>query len=381
MIYFDNAATSYPKPNVVYDEVNSLLINSCGNPSRSGHKLALSSGRIVFEAREEIAKFFNIKDSNRVIFTLNATDSSNMALKGYLKKGDHVITTTMEHNAILRPLKKLELKGIETTYISSNKSGIIEVKDIEKSIKENTKLIITTHASNVTGVVMPIKEIGSLAKKASVKFMVDAAQTAGFMSIDVEKFNIDFLVFTGHKGLYGIQGVGGLYLSSNVDIDTFREGGTGSNSESLVQPLIYPDKLESGTLNTPGIAGLLAGIKFINHLGIKNIKKHEIELAKYFVYELRKIDNIKVYGWSNKTMQTAVVSINIASFGSSDISYILDRDYNIATRSGLHCAPLAHKSIGTLQQGTVRFSLSYFNTLEEINKALSALKKIVDEAY
>ncbi len=379
MIYFDNAATSFPKPEDVYLAIDNFMRNYCGNPGRAGHKLSLQSGRVILEARELVSNLFNVKSLERVVFTLNATDSFNIALKGYLKPGDHVIISSMEHNSIARPLKSLENIGIETTIADCNIKGEISVLDIERSIKKNTALIAVTHASNVAGTIMPIMEIGRIARKNNVKFMVDAAQTAGVYDVDMQTMNIDFLIFTGHKSLFGPQGVGGLCFGEEVDIVSFREGGTGSRSESLIQPDIYPDRLESGTPNTPGIAGLCAGINFINKVGMSNIRSHEEELFSYFIEKLLNMDKVKVYGPCVKNKQTPVISINIGDIGSSEISYILDSGFNIATRSGLHCSPLAHQTIGTLEQGTVRFSIGYFNTKEDINKAIEALYTIAKE--
>lgn len=380
MIYLDNAATSYPKPEEVYKAVNECMREYCGNPGRAGHRLSLQSGRVILEARELIANMFNMNNLERVIFTLNATDSFNIALKGFLKQGDHVIITSLEHNSIARPLKALEAVGITTSIVNCNSMGEVFAEDIEKEIKQNTTLIAATHASNVVGTIMPIEEIGRIAKRNNIKFMVDAAQTAGVHNIDVKAMNIDFLIFTGHKSLFGPQGVGGLCFGENVDIIPFREGGTGSKSESLEQPSIYPDRLESGTPNTPGIAGLCAGIKFINKEGMENIRKHEEELLKYFMNSILNIDKVKTYGPCNVTKQTPVISLNIGDLGSSEVSYLLDRNFDIATRSGLHCSPLAHKTIGTLEQGTVRFSIGFFNTKEDIIKAVNALNLIAKEA-
>lgn len=378
MIYFDNAATTFPKPEQVYKAVDSCLREYCANPGRSGHRMSLKSGRIVLEAREAVAKLFNIQKLERIIFTANATDSINLALKGFLKKGDHVITTSMEHNSILRPLKVLEKLGVEVTIVACDENGELLLSDIEKEIKPNTSLIITTHASNVTGTIMPIKQIGQIAHKFGIAYMLDSAQTAGIHKIDVEEMNIDLLAFTGHKGLYGIQGVGGLYIGDSIELVSIKEGGTGSFSESLLQPDIMPDKFESGTLNLPGIAGLLAGIDFIQKTGIETIRNHEIELGQNFLEKLRNIDKIRIYGPQNMDKQTAVFSINIGRLGSSEVSYLLDDSFDIATRSGLHCAPLAHETIGTMQQGTVRLSFGYFNTKEQVEAAIYALRKIAE---
>jgi cysteine desulfurase family protein len=349
------------------------------NPGRSGHKLALEAGRAIYETRELICQLFNIDNPMQIIFTSNATDSLNLAIKGILKNGDHVITSSMEHNSVIRPIKTLEEIGVENTVVQCDKQGFIDVKDIVKAIKENTKMIAITHASNVTGTVMPIDEIGKLAKENNLILLVDAAQTAGVYDIDVKKMNIDMLAFPGHKGLMGPQGTGGLYIREGIDMRQMKEGGTGSKSESLYQPEIVPDRYESGTPNTPGIVGLGAGIKFIIEKGIENIRKHEEYLTDYMLNELKKIDMVNIYGPQDAKKQASVISINIGDLDSSELSFILDKAFDIAVRSGLHCAPLAHKTIGTFEQGTVRFSIGYFNTKEDIDQSIEAIKKICEE--
>jgi cysteine desulfurase family protein len=285
----------------------------------------------------------------------------------------------MEHNSVLRPLKQLENTGIETTIIKCNEAGELNLAELEASIKSNTKVIVTSHASNVTGTIMPIKEIGEIAKQNKLLYIVDAAQTAGVYKLNVSDINVDVLIFTGHKGLMGPQGVGGFYIKEGVALRQMREGGTGSMSESLLQPEILPDKYESGTPNTPGLAGLAAGLKFIKEVGIDNIRRHEEEMTEYFLYQLSKIDDVIIYGPRNIKKQAPVISLNIRSKTSSEVSFILDNQFDIATRPGLHCAPLAHQTIGTNEKGDVRFSFGYFNTIVEINKAIEALKYIAKE--
>jgi len=379
VIYLDNAATSFPKPEAVYKAVDKCFREFGANPGRSGHKLALEAGRAIYETRELICQLFNIDNPMQIIFTSNATDSLNLAIKGILKNGDHVITSSMEHNSVIRPIKTLEEIGVENTVVQCDKQGFIDVKDIVKAIKENTKMIAITHASNVTGTVMPIDEIGKLAKENNLILLVDAAQTAGVYDIDVKKMNIDMLAFPGHKGLMGPQGTGGLYIREGIDMRQMKEGGTGSKSESLYQPEIVPDRYESGTPNTPGIVGLGAGIKFIIEKGIENIRKHEEYLTDYMLNELKKIDMVNIYGPQDAKKQASVISINIGDLDSSELSFILDKAFDIAVRSGLHCAPLAHKTIGTFEQGTVRFSIGYFNTKEDIDQSIEAIKKICEE--
>ena len=379
MIYFDNAATSFPKPDIVYDSIMEVMKEYGANPGRSGHKLALRLGRGIFETREIIAKLFNIKNPMNVIFTFNCTESLNLGIKGILEKGDHVITTSMEHNSVLRPLKALEKEGIETTIVKGDLMGRVDPLDIENSIKDNTKLIITTHISNLTGTIMPIETIGQIAKKKGIYYLVDAAQSAGVYDIDVEKMNIDILAFPGHKCLLGPQGTGGLYIREGLDIKEMGQGGTGSISHLLEQPSVRPDKYESGTPNGPGIIGLGAGINYILQEGMDKIRKHEEELTKHFIEEVVKIQGVKVYGPLDVRYQAAVVPINIGDVDSSELSYILDQDYDIEVRPGLHCAPLAHKTIGTFEQGVVRFSFGLYNTHEEIELGIKAIKEISKE--
>ncbi|KAB3532210.1 aminotransferase class V-fold PLP-dependent enzyme [Alkaliphilus serpentinus] len=379
MIYFDNAATTFPKPQGVYDAVLNTMKDYGANPGRSGHKLALEAGRSIFFAREKVSKLFNIENPMQIIFTGNATESLNLAIKGILSKGDHVITSSMEHNSVLRPIKALEKIGVESTIIQCGEDGCLNPENIRNAIRENTKLIVLTHASNVTGTIMPIKEVGKIAKDQGVLFLVDAAQTAGVYEIDVVKDNIDLLALPGHKGLLGPQGTGILYIKEGLNVKHFKEGGTGSKSEELFQPEMLPDRYESGTPNTPGIAGVAAGVDFILNEGMDNIRKHEELLTGYFIEELSKMEKVKIYGPKDSTKQASVVSINIGNEDSSEIAYILDKVYNIAVRSGLHCAPMAHKTIGTFEQGTVRFSIGYFNTRNEIDEAINAIKDICSQ--
>lgn len=379
MIYLDNAATSFPKPEKVYEAINKSMREYGANPGRSGHKLALKAGRGIFETREQLCTLFNIGNPMNIIFTYNATDGLNLAIKGLLKPGDHVITTSMEHNSVLRPLKALEKLGIETTIIECQPDGSINIKDIEDNITEDTRLIVTTHASNVTGTIFPVKEIGELADKYDIIYMLDAAQTAGVYDIDVEDMKIDILAFPGHKSLLGPQGTGGLYIKEGIEIMQMKEGGTGSKSDLLIQPEMLPDKFESGTPNTSGIIGLGAGVEYILSRGIENIRNHEKELTRYFIEELKKIDEVNIYGPKDVEKQAPVVAINIENEDSSEVSYILDKVFDIGVRPGLHCAPLAHKTIGTFEQGTVRFSIGPFTTHQDIEKAIEAIRQIVNQ--
>lgn len=379
MLYFDNGATTFPKPEIVYNSIMTAMREYGANPGRSGHKLALRASRGIFDTRESLCKLFNIKNPMNIVLTFNATESLNIGIKGVLKPGDHVITTTMEHNSVLRPITYMGKYGIESTIVEADSKGRINPKDIESAIKKNTKLIVTTHVSNLTGTIMPIEDIGIIAKNHGVIYMVDAAQSAGVYDIDIQKLNIDILAFPGHKGLLGPQGTGGLYVREGLDLEGFMQGGTGSASHSLIQPDIYPDKLESGTSNAPGIIGLGAGINYILEKGIHNIREHEENVTTHFIEEALKIEGLKLYGPLTKEEQGAVVALNIKDADSSEISYILDQEYDIAVRPGLHCAPLAHRTIGSLEQGAVRFSFGIFNTHDEIEFAIKALKEIAKE--
>lgn len=379
MIYLDNAATTFPKPEKVYKAVDRCLREFGANPGRSGHKLALDAGRSIYKTRELICNLFNIENPMQVIFTSNATDSLNLALKGILKPGDHVITTSMEHNSMIRPITTLQERGVEVTILQCDERGYLEANKVRDVIKKNTKLIAMTHASNITGTLMPVEEVGLMARNAGVYLLVDAAQTAGVYPIDVIKMNIDLLAVPGHKGLMGPQGTGILFIREGIDLMHMKEGGTGSKSEMVQQPDIIPDRYESGTPNTPGIVGLGAGIEFILETGLDNIREHEEKLTHILLEELKKINQVKIYGPQDPKKQAAVISINIGDEDSSEVSYVLDKAFDIAVRSGLHCAPLAHRTIGTFEQGTVRFSMGYFNTPEDIYKAVEAIKKICDE--
>ena len=379
MIYLDNAATSFPKPERVYVEMDRCMRQYCANPGRSGHRLALEAGRAIYRTRERLCRLFNIESPMQVVFTSNATEALNLGIKGLLKEGDHVVTTSVEHNSVARPLTALKAKGVSVTYVGCDSKGYLNPRDIERAIKKNTALIVITHASNVTGTLMPVKEVGLIAKERGIPFMLDAAQTAGIYDIDVRDMNIDILAFPGHKGLMGPQGTGGLYISEKLDVLQMKEGGTGSRSEELAQPIVVPDRYESGTPNTAGIVGLGEGVGFILEKGTAAIREHEEELTGMLLQGLEQIKGVKIYGPVNPGLQAGVVSINIGDGDSGEISYILDRSYDIATRSGLHCSPLAHRTIGTFDQGTVRFSIGYFNTREDIEAAVRAVEEIAAE--
>jgi len=311
-----------------------------------------------------------------MIFTLNATESLNLAIKGCIEPGDHIITTTMEHNSVVRPLKELENHDIKTTYVKADSQGRVDPDDIRKAIQPNTRLIVTTHASNVTGTLVPIDQIGKIAREYGILYLVDAAQTAGVIPIDLSKLPVDMMAMPGHKGLLGPQGTGVLYIAPHVKLKPLKEGGTGSQSENLYQPEFIPDRYESGTQNTPGIAGLGAGISFILQQGQNNLFAYTNRLEKFFLEAVSSIPGIKVYGPPTMDERIGVISINIKDFDSTYIATLLDERYDIATRSALHCAPLAHQTIGTLKQGTVRFSPGIFNTMDQVAECIRALEQL-----
>lgn len=379
MIYMDNAATTWPKPQGVIRAVAGCMEKYGANPGRSGHKMAVQAGQILLYTREMLCELFHLRDPFQIVFTYNCTDSLNLAIKGSVSPGDHVITTSMEHNAVARPLKEMEKQGLELTIVQGNSEGSICPDDIKKAIQPHTRLIVTSHASNVTGTILPIEEIGKIARNHGIPYLVDAAQTAGVLPIDLSKLPVDMMAFPGHKGLLGPQGTGGLYIHPEVKLRSIREGGTGSQSESIFQPDMLPDKYESGTLNTPGIAGLGAGVRQILKEGQSKISSHEKRLGKLFLEALSHLKAIQVYGPSNPSRRTGIICLNIGNKDSSEVSNLLDERYDIAVRGSLHCAPLAHKTIGTLRQGTVRFSYGVFNRLDEVKSCIKALEEISRE--
>ncbi len=379
-IYLDNAATSRHKPDKVQKAMNNYFNQIGCSPGRGGYECSLQASRLILKARRNIAKLFNVPTPEQIIFTHNITHSLNYTIKGLLNEGDHVITTSMEHNAVLRPLNSLQEKGIiKVTYISCNQDGTLNPDNIKQAIKDNTKLLVFTHASNVTGTLMPIQKLANIAQEHNLISILDTAQTAGSYKLDFSQLKVDVLAFTGHKGLMGPTGTGGFAISNQAAemINPLIEGGTGSVSDKEYQPDFLPDKFESGTLNTVGITGLNAGIKFIMETGIEKIKKHKLKLMQKLLNGLQEITKIKVHGPQNINWQTSTISINVENCDLGELSFTLDDKYGIMTRSGLHCAPFAHKTIGTFPEGTLRFSLGYFNTEKEIEFTLKKLKQII----
>jgi cysteine desulfurase/selenocysteine lyase len=375
-IYLDHAATSFPKPPAVYQAVMHVLRQVGGSPGRSDHRAAREANQIVQETREKIARLFAIPQAEQIIFTPNATAAINLGLKGLLTPKDHVLISSMEHNSVVRPLRGLEERGVKFSIIPCSREGYLDPLAFKKGLQRKTKLIVLTHASNVTGMIFPIEEIGHLARSRGIFFMVDAAQTAGLLPIDVQKMKIDLLACPGHKSLYGPQGTGFLYVSKEINLKPLLEGGTGTNSESDRQPQIMPFCLESGTLNTPGIAGLGAGISFIRQEGLAKIWSKENKLTKLLMEGLKKISGLKIYGSLNAAERVPVISFNLASIHPGHLAYLLDEIYNIGVRSGLHCAPHAHRTLGTFPYGAVRVSLGFFNREKDVQALLKALKEI-----
>jgi len=379
MIYLDHAATSWPKPPQVKEAMNRFMEEVGANPGRSGHLLSIEAARILYEARESLAALFHVRDSSRIVFTLNATESINLALKGLLKPGDHVITSSMEHNSVMRPLRDLEKRGIELGIIPCSREGMMDPREVERRVKPDTKMVVLNHASNVTGTLLPANEVGSIAKQYDLLFLVDAAQTAGAYPIDVERNGIDLLAFTGHKSLYGPQGTGGLVIGERVnekEMVPLKQGGTGSRSEFEEQPDFLPDRFESGTPNGVGIAGLLAGVRFVLEKGVEQIHQQESRLMDRLIEGLKEIPQLKFYGPENRKDRMATLSFNLEQLSSSEIALRLEKEFGILCRPGLHCAPAAHRTIGTFPEGTVRFSLSLFSTEEEIETAIQAVSSI-----
>lgn len=378
MIYLDNAATTMHKPQEVVDAVAAAMC-SMGNAGRGAHAASLGASRTVFETRERLAAFFHAENPKQIVFTANSTESLNVALKGTLNPGEHVISTVLEHNSVLRPLYALEEQGLEVTLLKSNLQGMIDYEDFERAIKENTKMIVCTHGSNLTGNVLDIKRIGQIAKKHGLLFVVDASQTAGVFPIDVQDMQIDILCFTGHKGLLGPQGTGGMYVREGVTVRPLKVGGSGVQTYNKKHPTEMPTALEAGTLNGHGIAGLDAAIGYLEREGIDNIRAREQELMWKFYNGVKDIPNIKVYGDFSGAQRCAVVSLNIGDYDSSEVSDELLMTYGISTRAGGHCAPLMHEALGTAEQGAVRFSFSHYNTDEEVETAIRAVKELAVE--
>ena len=380
MIYLDNAATSFPKPPAVMQAMANFLEHAGGNPGRSGHRLSVEAGRIVYDAREAIADLFHAPDPLRIIFTLNATHALNIVLRGLLHPGDRVVTTSMEHNAVMRPLRALERTGVQVVVVPCASDGALNLEAMQTALRTHTRLVVTTHASNVTGTMMPAAEISEIAHRAGALFLLDTAQTAGVVPIDMQTLGVDLLAFTGHKGLQGPPGTGGLILNDPVDaviIEPLMRGGTGSASEFEEQPEFLPDKFESGTPNGVGIAGLGAGVRCVLEVGVAAIRAHENELTRTLIDGLLAIPGITLHGLRGTCQRVSTISFTVANKRVSEIGMRLDEEFGVLCRVGLHCAPAAHRTIGTFPEGTIRFAPGMWTTLNEIREVIRAVEQVV----
>jgi len=376
-LYLDNAATSFPKPEAVYQAMDAFARTSLANPGRAGHKMALASERILDDARHLLNQLFHGKDPERFVFTLNCTDALNMAFKGVLTEGDHVITTDLEHNSVSRPLRAMELAGrISLTRIPSDSGGTIDPDAILKAITRETQLIALTHASNVLGTIQPILEVGRIAREHDLLFLVDAAQTAGVVPIDIQSMYIDLLAFPGHKSLLGPTGTGVLYAGPRARIQPWREGGTGGDSSSETQPCDLPYSLEGGTPNVLGVAGLAAGIRYVQERGMQAIHEHEVDLIERLWRRLDELPGYQVFGHRDRSRRVATLSLKSEMLSAAEVGGILDQSFDIAVRPGLHCAPYIHRALGTFPDGTVRVSPGPFSTTEDIDRLATALAEI-----
>ena len=378
-LYFDNAATSFPKPQQVHEAVLNYMVCIGANPGRGAYSAALNADRLVYTARQTIADFFNFSKPENVVFTLNITHALNILIKGIIKPNWHVITTTMEHNSILRPLHTLKKSiNFDLDILPCSLEGLLDINIFKNCIKPSTRLVILSHASNVVGTIQQAELIGNICKQMGIYLIIDGAQSCGSISVDFKALNCNALCFTGHKGLLGPQGIGGFLIDDNLneEASTFYEGGTGSTSHSLEQPDFLPDKFECGTLNSPGIAGLLAGIIYINSIGILTIKQTEEYLTDYFIKNVLNIKNIILLGTKNAKSKTPVISIKHSLIDCAEFSFLLSNNYDIRTRSGLHCAPLAHKTIGTYPNGTLRFSFGSFHTKADVDFLLTSINTL-----
>jgi len=383
MIYFDNAATSWPKPPGVAKAMVHFLDQVGANPGRAAHRRAVESGRIVYEAREKVARLLNCSDPLRVVFGQNVTEALNLALRGMLRTGDHVVTSSVEHNSVMRPLRALQRQGVDLTVVQCSPQGFLDPGDVEAALQPNTAMIVLNHGSNVMGTLLPLREVAAIARQHDTLLLLDAAQTAGAYPLDMQADGVDLLAFTGHKALYGPPGTGGLIIGERVDLERLeplKRGGTGSRSEWEEQPDFLPDMYESGTVNAVGLAGLEAGVSWVLEQGVAAIRAHEVELAKRVISGLCSISGVTVYGGLDAELQTATVAFNISALLPSEVGLRLDEEYDIMCRIGLHCAPAAHRTLGTFPTGTVRFGLGVFNTAAEVDDALDSVRSLAAEA-
>ncbi|MBI2933380.1 MAG: aminotransferase class V-fold PLP-dependent enzyme [Planctomycetes bacterium] len=381
-IYLDNAATTFPKPEVVYRAVDHYLRCCGGSPSRASHRKAREADTVVLQARQALARLFGIRDSTRLIFTCNSTESLNLAVQGALRERDHVVVTDLEHNALVRPLWRLrESRGVRVTIVPSGPEGFVDPRLVEEAVTSDTRMICCVHANNVLGTIQPVEEIGRVARRCEVAFLVDASQGAGVLPIDVEAMGIDLLAFTGHKGLLGPPGTGGLYVREGVVVQPLKHGGTGISSEELDPPDVMPEGYEPGTFNSAGLAGLLAGVRFIEETGVDRIHARERELNARFMDRVRGLRGVRLYGPPDAERKVGITLLNVEGLEAADVARLLDRKFGVMVRAGLHCSALSHRKLGTEHKGAVRFSFGYFTTLDQVEAAVDALCRIVDAVH
>ncbi|WP_308636979.1 aminotransferase class V-fold PLP-dependent enzyme [Paenibacillus silvisoli] len=377
VIYLDHAATSWPKPPEVYKAVMDAMEQDGANPGRGSHAMAVRASRVLFNTRKALAKLFHVSNPNDIAFALNTTMALNTAIKGLLQSGDHVIATAVEHNSVRRPLEYLRRAiGIDVTYVEPNGCGELDAKQIEAAIQPNTRLVVVNHSSNLLGSILPVAEIGEITRRRGIKLLVDAAQTAGLLEINVEQMGIDMLAFPGHKGLLGPQGTGGLYIHPDMELEPLLHGGTGSQSEAIEQPKVRPDRYEAGTQNTAGISGLKAGVQHILHETVQNIHTREWTLTQQMMEGLHAIGGLRLLGPELGKARTGIVSFVMDGADPSEIGFILDQHYGIAVRTGFHCTPLAHATAGTVETGAIRASVGCFTTKDEVEAFVAAVKEI-----
>jgi len=378
IIYLDNAATSWPKPTGVFEAMERNVRENAANPGRGSHEMAVKASRVLFDARKRLARLFGIGNPNDIAFALNTTHALNLAIQGFLRPGDHVIATSLEHNSVRRPIEAMKRRlGIEATFVPADARGQFRMKDVEAAITPKTKLIAATHSSNLLGSIAPIADLGQLARSKGVKLLVDAAQSAGVLPIDVEAMGIDLLAFPGHKGLLGPQGTGGLYIHPQLDLEPLMHGGTGSKSEAPEQPTVRPDRYEAGTQNTPGIAGLAEGVRFVLQETPQAIHAKELEMTFELMEGLLGIEGVRILGPEIGVERTAIVSFLAEGVDPSEMAFLLDRQFGIAVRAGFHCTPLGHETAGTYETGAVRASPGYFTEKSDIVSMINAVKEIV----
>lgn len=376
-VYLDNAATTFPKPESVYQAVDHYLRHCGGSPGRGSHRKAREGDAVVLETRNALAGLLHVKDASRVIFTCNSTESLNLVIRGVLRANDHVIITDLEHNAVVRPLWKLrESLGIRVSTVESDREGFVDPQRVAREVTDQTRLVCCVHANNVLGTIQPVAEIGRIAREHGSLFLVDASQSAGALPIDVDAMNVDLLAFTGHKGLLGPPGTGGLFVREGVSVEPLKTGGTGVSSETLEPPDVMPDGYEAGTCNAPGLAALKAAVTFIQQIGVEQIRAHEVALNGRFMELVRMIPGVRLYGPLDARRKVGITLLNLDPLDPADVGRILDRRYSVMVRAGLHCSALSHRKLGTEGRGAVRFSFGYFTTVSEVDRAVEALREI-----